>query len=142
MTLTGLELHDDEARGVLEAAIRWGVDPRLLGALRKVENGGPGREFGVMLASATTFELQALAAAETIRHTMGRYCLTGPAKAPPLYDLGTGRLTDEFLAYFSLGGPGYPGYAPLGAANDPHGLNQHHLPNLLTWYGRARLESS
>lgn len=139
MTLTGLQLPAPEIDVVLTAAAAWGVDPRLLGALRKTENGGPGREFGVLNSDATTIDQQAALAAETIRHTMGRYCLTGPAEHPPLVDLATGRLTEAFLSYFSRGGPGYPGYAPLGAANDPGGLNQHHLPNLLAWYGRSEL---
>lgn len=147
MTVTGLGLPDTELADVLTAAETWGVDPRLLGALRKVEHGGPGREFGVMDPKAKTLAQQAEYAAATIRHTMGRFCgvghdaphPTGALGNPLLYDLRTGRLTDDFLAYFSHGGLGYPGYAPLGAANDPHGLNQHHLPNLLAWYARAEL---
>jgi hypothetical protein len=37
----------------------------------------------------------------------------------------TGRYTDEFMRFFS------GRYAPVGAANDPGGLNRHHAGNLL-----------
>jgi len=115
-------------------ATQHGIDWRLLKALRQAENGSAGREFGVLAVSARTWTEQAEVAARTIRHTIGRYWQH--VKADP-WDDQVGAHTGDFLRYFSVGGPGYAGYAPLGADNDPTQLNDHHAANLLRLYGSA-----
>jgi hypothetical protein len=87
---------------VRNAASRAAVDPRFLGALRRAENGGPGREFGVLSVSAPTYEDQVRLAAASIRRNVERF------------------EAEEFIRFFSNR------YAPVGTANDPNGLNQHH----------------
>ena len=112
-------------------ALKHGIDWRLLKALRQTENGGPGREFGVLDGNAKDWTQQADEAARTIRHTVGRSWKWLNADA---WDDVGGMYTISFLSYFSRGGIGYAGYAPLGAANDPSGLNANHLHNLTSYY--------
>jgi len=112
---------------IRDAAARAAVDPRFLGALRRAENGGPGREFGVLSVSAPTYEDQVRVAAASIRRNVERFEATGRAAIDP----ATGRYTEEFIRFFSNR------YAPVGAANDPSGLNQHHARNLIRIYGQA-----
>jgi hypothetical protein len=112
---------------IRDAASRAAVDPRFLGALRRAENGGPGREFGVLSVSAPTYEDQVRLAAASIRRNVERFEATGRAAIDP----ATGRYSEEFIRFFSNR------YAPVGAANDPNGLNQHHARNLLRLYAQA-----
>lgn len=117
---------------ILSVASKQGIDWRLLRALRETENGGPGKEFGVLDMHADTWDQQAEIAARTIRHTVGRYWMHFGSDP---WDDTVGRYSPAFLAYFSRGGPGYAGYAPLHVANDPNDLNANHLGNLTRFYG-------
>ncbi len=117
--------HELEVIG--REARRAEIDPTLLVALRRVENGGVGREFGVLSVPAPTLDDQARVAANTIRNTMARFEREGGRAADPL----TGRYTQDFVRFFSAR------YAPLGADNDPAGLNRHHAENLLALYRKA-----
>jgi hypothetical protein len=108
-------------------AERTGVDPRLLTALRRAENGGPGREFGVRSVDAPSLHAQGRVAANTIRNTALRYARQGGE----VLDAATGRYSEGFLRFLSAR------YAPVGAANDPTGLNRHHAGNLIALYRQA-----
>lgn len=111
----------------VEAPIIWAVargSPALfcaLVALRKVENGGDGRQFGVLTVPAPTFEDQLEVAARSIRNHVERCRVKGLR----VYDPVTGLFTEEFLRDFSQR------WAPLGAGNDPNDLNAHHAGNLV-----------
>ena len=129
--LSGSGLPTEEQRIIVDTARRYGVDPAFLAAIRKTENGGPGREFGVLSVAAPTYQDQANVAAQTIANTLNRYRLN-TGQEPIGAD---GKYTSAFTEYFSRGGPGYAGYAPLGALNDLTGLNYNHLGNMLSWYG-------
>ena len=121
---SGLPRHEREI--IRETAGRAGIDVEFLTALRKIENGGPGREFGVLSVPAPTYEAQARVAAESIRRSLQRFEAAG---GTPI-DVRTGRYTEEFIRFFSAR------YAPIGAANDPTGLNRHHAPNLIRRYAQ------
>ena len=112
---------------IRDAASRAAVDPRFLGALRRAENGGPGREFGVLSVPAPTYEDQVRLAAASIRRNVERFEATGRVAVDP----ATGRYSEEFIRFFSNR------YAPVGAANDPTGLNQHHARNLIRLYAQV-----
>lgn len=111
----------DETAIIHEASARAGIDPDFLAALRRVENGGPGREFGVLSVPAPTYWDQARLAAESVRKNIERF--RGEA-----VDAVTGRYTESFIRFFSRR------YAPEGAANDPMGLNRFHARNLIKVY--------
>ena len=119
---------------IARVAQEQGIDWRFLLALRKAENGGPGREFGVLAVPAPTWADQATVAARTIRRTLGRYWQH--VKTDP-WDETTHGYSADFIRYFSAGGPGWPGYAPRGAENDPTDLNAHHVRNLMAGYTAA-----
>lgn len=131
-------IPQDERFKIYAVALKHGVDPRFLAALRQTENGRAGREFGVLGlgADADTWQEQAEVAARTIRHTVGRFARN--VSAWGWWDEARGAYSEAFLAYFSHGGPGYDGYAPLGAGNDPTHLNANHLKNLTTYYNAER----
>lgn len=116
-----------EGEVILREAQRTGIDPSLLAALRRVENGGPGREFGILSVSAPGLEAQARVAANTIQRTLARFERLGGEAV----DGATGRYTDGFLRFLSAR------YAPIGAANDPMGLNRFHAENLVALYRKA-----
>jgi hypothetical protein len=116
----------EERRIIDRTAEGAGIDPAFLQALRRAENGGPGREFGVLSVPAPTYQEQARVAAESIRRNVERFAERGGQAVDP-----TGRYTPDFIAFFSSR------YAPVGAANDPRGLNRHHARNLLRLYTEA-----
>src|SRR5215471_7757831 len=117
-------LSRQEQETIARIAQAQGVDPNFLAALRLTERGGPGREFGVLSVPAPTYEAQATIAAQTIRANQRRFEAQGGQAIGP-----EGRYTPEFIQFFSSR------YAPLGAANDPTGLNQFHARNLAQFYG-------
>jgi hypothetical protein len=129
-SLPGLPTREVEI--IAREASRAGVDPALLAALRRAENGGPGREFGVLSVPAPSLDDQARVAANSIRNAAARFERQGGLAVDP----ATGRYTDEFLRFFSAR------YAPVGADNDPGGLNRHHARNLQRLYARFRADEA
>ena len=111
---------------IREVAQREGIDARFLQALRRAENGGPGREFGVLSVPAPTYGDQARVAAETVRRNAERFERSGGQVVDP----ESGRYTEEFIRFFSSR------YAPVGATNDPAGLNRYHARNLVRAYAQ------
>lgn len=140
--LTGAasRLPTHEQQLIVQVARAKGVDPRALAAIRLAENGGPGREFGVLSVLATavykarvaqvgTFQAQAEVAADTLRANEARYrAATGLAPRD-----ATGSYTREFWSFF--GGR----WAPIGAENDPGGLNQYWVANVTHFYEGSAL---
>jgi hypothetical protein len=99
-------------------------------ALRQTENGGPGREFGVLSTSAPSYDDQLRVTKNSFvnhehRVAQGVY---GPITAR---DVATGLFTEDFLRAFSHK------WAPIGVENDPHNLNANHVKNLITSYATA-----
>ena len=82
-----------EAEVIRRVAERSGVDREFLTALRQIENGGPGREFGVLSVPAPTLDDQARIAAETVRRNVERFELRGGTAVDP----ASGRYTEEFV---------------------------------------------
>jgi hypothetical protein len=123
IALRRLPAEAEEAT-IKDVAARAAIDPVLLHALRRAENGGPGREFGVLSVPAPTYHDQARIAAESIRRSVERFEAGGRRAFDPL----SGRYTREFIEFFSRR------YAPVGAGNDPANLNQYHAQNLIRLY--------
>ena len=97
----------------------------LMLAVRKQENGKPGIEFGVMAAKGTDLEEQARWAVVTFLKNIERWeRAVREGNWKPKYP---SRELD-YIAY--LGNR----WAPVGASNDPAGLNQYWIPNVQRLY--------
>ena len=97
----------------------------LMLAVRKQENGRPGLEFGVMAAKGTDLEEQARWAVVTFLKNIERWeRAVREGNWKPKYP---SRELD-YIAY--LGNR----WAPVGASNDPAGLNQYWIPNVQRLY--------
>lgn len=95
-------------------------------ALRRVENGRAGREFGVLSEPAPTYAAQLHIAANSLRQAERRAARVHPQVPLRAAD---GFFTPNFLQLFSAH------WCPLNAANDPTHLNEHHAKNLITLAG-------
>lgn len=93
-----------------ESAI-YGVDPYFISAIRVAENGGDGRQFGVLSVPAPTYADQLREACITVRN---HKALCANAS---LY--GRRAYTADQVAEFAKS------WAPTDAENDPGGLNAH-----------------
>lgn len=122
--LSGTFLPPDEVDVIQSVATQYQVDARLLAAIRRAENGGPGKEFGILSVPAPTFYQQAVAAAQTVYNNQRRYeQQTGQSSVGD-----DGRVTAGYLAFLAAR------YAPVGASNDPTNLNVNWLGNVSTFY--------
>jgi hypothetical protein len=98
------------ARNIAEQEMRPCFE-RLLTAIRQSENGRSGREFGIMDKRADTLDRQAGWAAATVRNSYYRWLKTDQSV--------------PFLVHLR------DHYAPIGADNDPTGLNKNWLRNVV-----------
>ena len=109
-----------------EEAIKVNIRPELrnllapiVAAIRFAENGGKGREYGILHDRCEpTYRSQAGWCAATVQKTYDRWCaLDKPG---------------EFIDY--LGNR----YCPIGAENDPTGLNKNWVGNVNHWLAKIR----
>lgn len=125
-SLSGAVFSQEEIDAIFRYSVLYDVDARLMGAIRKAENGGPGREFGVVSIFAPDLDSQARAAAQTIANNVTRF-----QNQTGLVAYGDdGRYSDAFIEF--LGSR----YAPIGASNDPTNLNQYWVSNVESYYRR------
>jgi len=117
-------LPPDEQARITRIASEEGVEPRWLAAIRLAENGRAGREFGVLSQPAPTYEAQARAAAKSLKASMARFRAGG---REPVDEFGAP--TTEWIDAFASQ------WAPVGAANDPTGLNRHFPSNFARGLG-------
>lgn len=109
-------------------ALRHGVDPFFIAAIRCHEDGGAGREFGVLAEPAPTYQQQLAVCCKTIRSYLAAY-LASPFTIRPT-TFGCRRLcySDKFIAYAA------GRYAPARANNDPTNLNQFWAHGVAQFY--------
>ena len=111
----------EEFHIISNAAVRnncYGDNFWILLAIRKAEDGGPGREFGIMNPKADNLDKQAGWAAATIVKNRARWVKAGKP--------------GDFIKF--LGSK----YAPIGAENDPTGLNANWVRNVSHWYKKFK----
>jgi hypothetical protein len=122
--------HGDEHQVILNAAKRNGITENdhetlsMLYAIRKTENGKPGKEFGVLSPGAVgkpgqTLDKQAGWAASILMERKAEWQGMNP-KEQGKYQ--------GFPHYLQSK------YSPVGAKNDPKGLNKNWLTNFTTHY--------
>ena len=108
-------LHPYELEVIDRVATKYELTPeekRLLLTIRKVENGGPGKEYGVLTPKAMRYKDNPIKSVETQAEWAA-----GTIKARYIGDL------TAFAAR----------WAPVGAKNDPKGLNKNWVVNASTW---------
>lgn len=116
---------DGEAKAVLfDDAIKVNIRPELrsklapyVSAIRYAENGGKGREYGILDKRVKpTYRSQAGWCAATVQKNYDRWVKAGSK--------------GEFVVF--LGNR----YCPIGADNDPKGLNKHWIKNVRKLYAK------
>jgi len=103
----------------------------MLIAIRCTEQGGPGKEMGILDKRCKTLEAQVRWARNTVINNMSRFGNKHLGEDP--IDYKNHLFSDKYLEYFS------GVYAPVGAKNDPTGLNKNHLKNLRYFYSKCRI---
>jgi hypothetical protein len=113
---------------IIGVAVMHGVDPRFIRTIRTVENGGPGREFGVLTIPAPTYAQQLEVCCNSVAHRMTQFILNCPDDSP--FDYASGRLqySVAFIEWFG----GY--WAPTDAPNDPADMNAKWVENAIAVY--------
>lgn len=116
---------------IRDVAMRYGVDPYFIAAIRKAENGGPGREFGIMLTNRgklNSFEFQLLGCIQTIVHCVNDFRYNICVAQRTARGEAVLRYSEAFIAAVQRR------YAPLGAGNDPTDLNKNWFVNVANTY--------
>jgi hypothetical protein len=125
--LAGLELeNEEEKKTIINVSKEYGIDSKILIALRKTENGEIGKEMGILGYNTKSFLDQARLSARTIQNNMKRFEKNFPGEKAVDKDL---KFTPEFIVFFSNI------YAPVGVGNDKNNLNKNHKNNLSSLYG-------
>jgi len=116
--------RDEQEAALLYAAATAGVQLAFLAAIRIAENGGPGKELGVLDPSADTYEAQAAWCARSVRNNLFRFVTAHNGAWPMAGDRYSPAFIDAMAAR----------WAPRGAANDPTDLNAHWADNVRRIY--------
>jgi hypothetical protein len=123
-------LWSEEWLLIRAAALAHGVDAFFIAAIRKAENGAPGREFGVLSVHAPTYADQLRECCATVRRRM--------SEKPPRMGLRILRngvvrliLPNDWIDWFGSR------WAPLGAENDPLALNRNWSDNVVLLYAEG-----
>lgn len=117
-----------EAAYIIDAARYHHLDPALIAAIRRAENGGPGREYGILHPGADSYATQLEFCCNTIKHALTDCKRERPAAITNHDGAPYTPYTTAFLAYLARR------YAPANADNDPTNLNQNWLHNVLAIY--------
>ena len=107
-------------------AVNVNIRPKLrihlapyVAAIRYAENGGKGREYGILHKRVKpTYRSQAGWCAATVQKNYDRWVKAGH--------------TGEFVVFLGKR------YCPVGADNDPNGLNKHWIKNVRKFYARFK----
>lgn len=107
---SAVESFNDAIRVNIRPECRNTLTP-IVAAIRYAENGGAGREYGILHPRVKpTYRSQAGWCAATVQKNYDRWTKAG-SKGPFINFLGRR-------------------YCPIGADNDPNGLNKHWIPNV------------
>lgn len=115
-------LDGDRAANDFVDAVQVNIRPSLqadlapmVAAIRHAERGGRGREYGVLNARAeVSYRAQAGWCAATVQKNYDRWMADGA--------------NGDFVSFLGQR------YAPIGASNDPNGLNRNWVPNVSHYY--------
>lgn len=123
-------LWKEEVALITAAALARMVDPLLIMAIRRAECGGPGSQFGIEVPGTVTYDQELLGCVGTVRHRLTLFPhnpLDRVEVVPGVTRLIYGYPFLSFLAST---------YCPVGAENDPEGLNKNWLGNVYDVYAK------
>lgn len=110
---------DDAVKVNIRPELRKKLAP-IVAAIRYAENGGKGKEYGILHPRVKpTYRSQAGWCAATVQKTWDRWHKAG-CPGP------------DFIAYLGKR------YCPIGADNDPKGLNKHWTKNVRHFYAKFK----
>ena len=120
----------DEVALIRIAAAKYGVDWHFVAAIRKVEDGAPGGEFGVLGLKAPSYSAQLEVCCQAVRHRLlehdQNHRVLQLHETPDGMQMVTyGR---EFISWFA------GVWAPNGASNDGGGINRGWSRKVSYWY--------
>ena len=125
---------EEEIARMRVAAESRGVDVRFIATIRKVEDGRPGREFGVLSVHAPNYDSQLREACISVAHRAALFEVHESCSCEPLFEYTSAhgmRYSDAFIRHFA------GVWAPVqGADNDPTHLNDNWLNNAREIYSR------
>jgi hypothetical protein len=122
----------DEVALIKIWAAKYNLDWHFVAAIRKAEDGGPGKEFGVLSEKAPNFTDQCRIACITLRHRLFEY-----SAQAAVFDLHEAPDEEKVLVYSPRFVTWFSKiWAPQGAANDPDHLNNNWARNASYWYLR------
>lgn len=120
-------LPRDEAVACILMGQALSVPSVLLAAIRLAENGRITRAFGILsIPDCDTYGEEILYCAQTIKNNFERFRKAFPEI--PLWEPGTKKLSIQYIQFLANR------YAPIGAANDPAGLNMNWFKNVSRVY--------
>src|SRR5690348_11246860 len=85
---------DEEVAVIKPIAAHYGIDWHIVAAIRKAEDGEPGKEFGVLSEPAPTYQAQCRIACISLRHRLFEYAFSHAA-----FDLHGAPDGDKVLVY-------------------------------------------
>ena len=113
---------------IKQQAAKHGVDWAFVAAIRQTENGSAGREFGVLDVVSSSYEEQLEVTCATVAHRLETYPANPITRCYSPNKHSRVRYTQSFITYFSSI------WSPVGATNDPSGLNKNWLKNATNAY--------
>ena len=95
----------EEVVEIITACNKVGVDPYFVAAIRKTENGGPGREFGVLSVETKDYYDQLRIACASVKNAIVRFGNISPLAEVSIFD-GKTRLgySAAFIEMFAENG--------------------------------------
>ena len=129
---------EQEWPGIRAAALGHGVDPFLVLAIRLQENGEPGGdwgEFGLPADRYPDYTTQLAGCCKTVRSALVEY--DGNPYTLTITSAGYRRVVPKAAFLTAL----RDRYAPLRAANDPHGVNANWFPGVMKFYSEHAVQN-
>jgi hypothetical protein len=113
---------------IISAAKCHNIDWAFVAAIRAQENGGEGKQYGVLDGNGLTYNEQLSECCATVAHRLESYPANPLVRCYGANGISRIRYTPSFISYFASI------WCPIGAGNDPTGLNKNWYPNVLKFY--------
>ena len=110
------------------SASKHNLDYQWIRTIRAIENGGEGKQFGVLGVGADSYQAQLEVCCTTVAHRLEIYPANPLQRCYSAASVARMRYTRGWISYFASI------WAPIGVSNDPTKLNSNWLSNALLTY--------